>query len=185
MPDPEEIAEAFDRLQAELDDQIQARMANTRQVLLENFDQDVNDRLRIHRDKTLESLSDRERWLLALTRTELDGDAQFDDDQPRFHYDGHDSPQGITIFDWRVAEASDEIFYRQDHPLATRLIERAIAPPAAARRRAPSTMPPTVPIVSVLQPYIGQVRLAGTVQAHGRDARHGRVPHLRRRHRCG
>ncbi len=62
-----EIKAAFDRLQSELDEQIQKQMAATRQVLLENFDQDVAERLRINKDKTLESLNDRERWLLALS----------------------------------------------------------------------------------------------------------------------
>ena len=35
---PEEIKDAFDTLQRELDEQIQARMTSTRQVLTENFD---------------------------------------------------------------------------------------------------------------------------------------------------
>ena len=91
---PEQITAAFDRLQAELDEQIQARMASTRKALLENFDQEVNARLRIHRDRTLESLSDRERWLLELTRAELDGQARFDPEAPRFYYHGPDAPHG-------------------------------------------------------------------------------------------
>ena len=37
----EEIKTAFDKLQSELDEQIQARMAQTRVVLLENFDDEV------------------------------------------------------------------------------------------------------------------------------------------------
>lgn len=152
---PEEIARAFDQLQAELDEQIQVRMASTRQNLLENFDQEVNDRLRIHKDKTLESLSDRERWLLALTRAELDGDAHFDPARPRFRYDGPDAPHGDYNFDWREAEAKGEIFYRQDHGLAERLIQRA-----SARPLTPALV--TIDyeahgsIVSVLQPFIGR-----------------------------
>ncbi len=81
---PEEIAKAFDALQSQLTDQIQVRMDGTRQTLLENFDEEVTERLRVHRDKTLESLSDRERWLLNLTRTELKEEAEFASDQPRF-----------------------------------------------------------------------------------------------------
>ena len=82
----DEINTAFDRLQAELDEQIQARMAQTRQTLLENFDEDVSARLRVHRDRTLETLGERERWLLELTRTELDGQARFEPARPRFEY---------------------------------------------------------------------------------------------------
>lgn len=152
---PEEIAQAFDKLQGELDDQIQARMASTRQSLLENFDQEVNDRLRIHKDKTLESLSERERWLLSLTRTELDGHADFDLARPRFRYHGPDAPPGPYNFDWREAEAKGETFYRQDHALAERLIQRA-----AARRLETAVVTFDYEahgsIVSVLQPFIGR-----------------------------
>jgi hypothetical protein len=121
-----EIKTAFDRLQSDLDEQIKKQMAMTRQALLENFDQDVAERLRINKDKTLESLNDRERWLLALTRIELDGRAMFDSNQPRFEYRGSDAPVGNYHLDWKVAERLGDTFYRQDHPLAVRLIDTAI-----------------------------------------------------------
>jgi adenine-specific DNA-methyltransferase len=73
-----EIQAAFDALQAELDAKIQARLAATRRALMENFDEDVRARLKVSREKTVECLSQRERWLLDLTRVELDGQAQFD-----------------------------------------------------------------------------------------------------------
>ncbi len=97
---------------------------------MENFDEDVRSRLKISREKTLEYLSHREHWLLDLTRVELDGQAQFDPQMPRFLYTGEAAAgfrQGWYNLDWKVAEASDEHFYRPDHPLAQRLIERAIA----------------------------------------------------------
>ena len=123
----EEIAKAFDELQSQLTDTIQSRMAGTRQTLLENFDEEVTERLRVHRDKTLESLSDRERWLLALTRTELNGDAAFDPEQPRFNYTGSRSRQGFYHFDWKQAEKNGDTFYRIQHPLAVHLIEQAMS----------------------------------------------------------
>jgi ERCC4-related helicase len=126
---PAEITAAFDALQRELDEQIQSRMTNTRQVLLENFDEDVSARLRVNRDKTLATLSDREKALLDLTRIETDGDAHFDPDAPRFHYRGADGPEGTYQFDWKRAEEAGEHFYRQDHPLAVKLVERALTRP--------------------------------------------------------
>jgi len=122
-----EIQAAFDALQAELDAKIQARLAATRQALLEHFDEDVRSRLKISRDQTLECLSQRERWLFDLTRVELDGQARFDAQLPRFLYKGTDAPQGWYNLDWKAAEAAGEHFYRPDHPLAVRLIECAIA----------------------------------------------------------
>jgi len=128
----EEIRAAFDRLQAELDEQIEARMAQTREVLLENFDQDVSARLRVNRDRTLETLSNRERCLLELTRTELDGEARFEPERPRFLYSGERARQGWYHFDWKEAERNGDTFYRQDHPLAAHIIEQALSRDLAA-----------------------------------------------------
>lgn len=123
---PEQIAQAFDQLQADLDDQIQARMEDTREVLLENFDEDVAARLKVHRDKTLESLSEREQWLLNLTRSELNGEASFEQSEPRFRYTGNQTRPGFYHFDWKKAQANGDTFYREGHELARTLIDRAL-----------------------------------------------------------
>ncbi len=122
-----QIQAAFDALQAELDAKIQARLAATRKTLLEHFDEDVRSRLKISQHRTLESLSHRERWLLDLTRVELDGQAQFDADNPRFYYSGSEARPGWYNLDWKAAETADEHFYRPDHPLALKLIQQAMA----------------------------------------------------------
>ncbi|MBI2193067.1 MAG: hypothetical protein HYU36_13900 [Planctomycetes bacterium] len=101
-----------------------------------HFDEEVTARLRVHRDKTLESLSERERWLLGLTRSELNGEAVFEPDEPRFRYTGRPAPAcagtadrwwGTYHFDWRKAEKNGDIFYRQEHALATSTIQRALS----------------------------------------------------------
>ena len=150
----EEIKAAFDQLQAELDEQIQARLAQTREVLLENFDEEVSARMRVSRDQTLESLSQRERCLLELSRTELNGVARFEPDRPRFLYSGPHAPQGWYHFDWKEAEKNGDVFFRQDNPLATRIIDQAIN-----RDLAPSVIKldytASRQIVSVLKPLVG------------------------------
>jgi adenine-specific DNA-methyltransferase len=150
----DEIKAAFDRLQAELDEQIQARMAQTREVLLENFDADVSARLRVNRDKTLETLSNRERCLLELTRTELDGEARFEADRPRFHYTGERATRGWYHLDWKEAEKNGDTFYRQDHPLAAHIIEQSLS-----RKLPPATLVLDYgahrQVVSVLKPLVG------------------------------
>jgi SNF2 family DNA or RNA helicase len=122
----QEIQAAFDKLQAELDEQIQLRMADTRRSLLENFDEEVRSRLRVSQEKTVESLSQRERWLLSLTRTELGDTAKFDRQFPRFNYTGNLAGTGWYNLDWKQAETNGDIFYRQDHQLASQLIDRAL-----------------------------------------------------------
>ncbi|MFQ5779159.1 MAG: SNF2-related protein [Nitrospiria bacterium] len=151
----QEIQAAFDTLQTDLDSQIQARLTKTRQRLLEHLDEEVRSRLRVSQQKTVETLSQREHWLLDLTHAELDGHAEFDQALPRFHYNGPDARKGWYNLDWKQAEQRGEHFYRQDHPLALQLIERAIA------RNLPSAVV-TLDYsgyeskISILEPLVGQ-----------------------------
>jgi len=121
--DTEQIEQAFNTLQLELEEEIQGRLADTRQALLDNFDEYVSRRLRVYHDRAIESLNDRQLWLMSLTRFELDGRAQFSEEEPAFVLDERQS----FHLDWRVAEDSNRIFYRQDHPLAQELLEQATA----------------------------------------------------------
>ena len=152
---PEQITAAFDELQSELDGEIQVRMNDTREVLLENFDEEVTTRLKVHRDRTLESLSERERWLLNLTRSELNGEATFDKTEPRFQYTGNIAASGHYHLDWRKAQATGDTFYRQGHPLATTLIDRALK---RELKQATLTFDYSAygSVVSLLEPLIGQ-----------------------------
>ncbi len=122
---PEAIQEAFDLLQAELEEQVTSRMAETRQALLDNFDEEVHTRLKFHRKAAFSSLSQREQWLLALTQHELGDQATFDPQKPRFFYFGPEARHGNYCLDWKQAEKNRDTFYRLDHPLAQKLIQRA------------------------------------------------------------
>ena len=117
----EDIQQAFDLLQSELDEKISQAMMETRQSLLENFDEEVHARLKIHRDNALASLSKRSQWLMALTKQELGNEALFEDDKPRFRY-----AKVAYNLDWKEAEARDEVFYSSDYALAQSLIEKSI-----------------------------------------------------------
>lgn len=127
----EEIQTAFDALQAELDDKISQAMVETRRSLLENFDEEVHARLQLHRDDALSALSRRSQWLLALTRFELDGQAIFEAQHPRFQVRADDHAEsnapGFYNLDWKEAEARDEAFYSPEHPLAQRLLQTAFS----------------------------------------------------------
>lgn len=122
----EEIQTAFNQLQAELDEQIQNRMLQTRNKLLENFDEEVQARLNIYREQALSVLSQRQNWLLQLTKHELDGTAVFDADLPRFLYTGSLARNGYYNLDWKSAEKNDDIFYRSDHSLAQKLVDASL-----------------------------------------------------------
>jgi adenine-specific DNA-methyltransferase len=151
---PEEITAAFDRLQAELEEQIQAQLAETRQRLLDNFDEDVQARLRVHRDQAQASLDERGRWLLNLTRYELADHARFEPEIPRFRYEGDGARAGWYNLDWRDAEHRGDVFYRVDHPLAVGLVQRARDRQLPARRLAFDYRGHGA-TVAALEPFVG------------------------------
>ena len=128
---PEEINRAFDKLQQELDDKIQARMTDARSKLLENFDDDVNRRLKFNRDKTAEQIGRFEEWLWKLTQHELEDNAVYSADSFSFTLQklpefaaGACVPEG----NYRLVTQKNgvaEHHYRLGHPLAEKIIERA------------------------------------------------------------
>jgi hypothetical protein len=68
---PDEIQAAFDRLQFELSQEIDASLTRTRQQLLENFDDEVREKLKIRDDDSKAYLNRFERLLMQLTQYEL------------------------------------------------------------------------------------------------------------------
>jgi SNF2 family DNA or RNA helicase len=77
---PDEIESAFKALQTEMDERIQARMTDTRKILLENFDEDVHERLRIQLKDAKAQLDKFSKRFWSVTHHILDGKAQFNDD---------------------------------------------------------------------------------------------------------
>jgi superfamily II DNA/RNA helicase len=127
-----QIEEAFNTLHRELDEQIAARLAETRQKLLEHFDEEVHERLRLNREQTLRQISRFEEWLWNLTRHELQGYADFRPDHYAFHLET--LPEGLTEngirrgryqFLTKVDEREPSIHYRLGHPLAELLISQS------------------------------------------------------------
>jgi hypothetical protein len=122
----EQIKEAFDTLQLELDDKIKAGIDTARRAFLENFDAEVHERLRVHKDAAKQSLGEQQRMLLDLAKFGLGGRATFDKSEPRFQVkpEGAGDEQRFHL-EWQRAEALGDAFFRIDHPLAQELIEKA------------------------------------------------------------
>lgn len=78
-----EIERAFDDLQASLQEEIDARLAQTRRDILENLDEDVRKVLKVDYGAAKEFLSDGEARFLAVTRQALGGRVRFEADDPR------------------------------------------------------------------------------------------------------
>jgi len=155
---PEEIQTAFDQLQLQLSMEINEAMSSTRQKLLENFDDEVREKLKIRDEASRAYLNRFERLLMQLTRHELNGHAQFSGDstfrliaQP-FPSCADRIPLGLYELPRRSGAA---YLYRLNHPLAEALLARARGrdlPPAEIRfdyGRHDGK-------VSILEPYLGQ-----------------------------
>ncbi len=81
---PETIEEAFITLQKELETDINEKMQQTKSLLLENFDEDIHDLLKIQLDAAEQRLDKVGRWFWALTQHELDGKALFEESNHSF-----------------------------------------------------------------------------------------------------
>lgn len=121
----EEIQGAFDELQRELEDQIEDRMKITRQTLLETFDEEVHEKLRVNLLESREYLSRYENWLWQITRYYLAPYARFDSNDHCFFLESNPfSHEKIYPGPYRIGRnIEDANVYRIGHPLAQRIIE--------------------------------------------------------------
>ncbi|MEI6175771.1 MAG: SNF2-related protein [Verrucomicrobiota bacterium] len=124
---PEEIKTAFDALQLELDFEINVAMTATRRKLLENFDDEVRDKLKIRDDASKSFLNRFERQLIQLTRHELNGHARFHGDSSfELVSQPFADSQGIQLGRYELPRRSGEAhLYRLGHPLAEHVISLA------------------------------------------------------------
>jgi ERCC4-related helicase len=128
--DPEEIRRSFEQLQSQLSGEISEAMVKTRQVLLENFDEEVQDKLRIRAEDSSSTRNRFERLLLDLTRAELDDYAHFEGDSFELHRLPAGSAAGIALGRYELPRrAGESHLYRLGHPLAAWVIDQAKSRP--------------------------------------------------------
>lgn len=152
---PEEINTAFDELQAELSAQINDAMIHTRQQLLENFDDEVREKLRVSKERAEQYQTQFERMLMQLTQYALGPHAEFINDSAfrliTSPFNG-DAPPGLYELPRRSGEAH---LYRIGHPLAQRILAQVKAqalPPAEVA----FDLSHYAGKVTVLEPLLGQ-----------------------------
>ncbi|MEI6797682.1 MAG: SNF2-related protein [Pseudomonadota bacterium] len=167
---PEAIAAAFDALQAQLEEQIRSRMADTRRALLENFDDDVHSRLKLRLADAREQLDRVGRKFWDLTVAILSDGAEFDevnfafnlvappapDLRPgRYHLISRDSGADHTKTEHGY------FLYRLSHPLGEHVITTAKATdtPVAELRFDVTSHPTHVAIVETLKGRRGWLTL--------------------------
>jgi len=154
----EEIKVAFDQLQLELSLEINQAMTQTRRKLLENFDDEVREKLKVRADASVASLNRVERALMRLTSHELRGHAErVDDSSFRLNSCPFSSePGAIPLGFYELPRRSGEAhLYRLGHPLAEAVIRQAKARelPAADVR---FSYEEHYGKVSALEPFVGK-----------------------------
>lgn len=125
---PEEISNHFASLQQELAGEITETMTQTRQLLLENFDEEVHAKLKKHADDSETILNRYERMLMDLTRTALTAHAEFSGDNG-FNLQSLPSStlqEQVPLGRYELPRRSGEAYlYRLGHPLAEWLLAQA------------------------------------------------------------
>ena len=151
---PEQIQFEFDQLQRELEGQIVEGQRDAREKLLDNFDQEVVEKVRIESQDVLDRFNGR---LWRLTRHVLRDYARFDD--ANFSFLLHSNPfagESIHPGPYRMGRRSEDAnIYRVGHALAQRVLARA---------QALSTPPVEITFgyrqsgkkIAILEPFVGQ-----------------------------
>lgn len=131
---PLEITDAFDALQAELEEQISSRMEETRQTLLDHFDEDVHARLKLRLDETRAQLDRISGKFWDVTKYILDDAAEFDSNTLTFDLLQPPIPKldkgryhliSKTKEDGRDANDFGSFLYRLSHPLGEHVLDAA------------------------------------------------------------
>ncbi len=128
-----EINTQFDLLQEEMEEQISVAMDATRQKLLENFDAEVHDKLKINLEQSKNYLNKYEQMLYKITQCSLQEHADFDDQSSDFElknnpYQNTVKGKGIPLGKYRMGTPDnrpieDAHIYRPGHALAQCLIK--------------------------------------------------------------
>ena len=129
---PEAIETAFTNLQKELEQHINEKIKATQQILIENFDEDIHDLLKIKLDQAEERLDKVGRWFWRLTKHILEGKAAFEDDKYAFEID-HKIAPSTPIGKYQLvrkqgaASIENAHTYRLTHPLGEYVLQEGAA----------------------------------------------------------
>lgn len=117
----DEIKQAFDKMQEEYKDKIDHTISKARHSLLENFDEEVANLLKVRNDDTIKCVNKYEKWLYSFAISAC-GDKIEILDGVRFYYNSNDSFRGYYNLNWKNSEIRREVFFRRDHLLCEKLM---------------------------------------------------------------
>tara|TARA_Y100001937_G_C7135104_1_gene339515 strand:+ start:353 stop:3214 length:2862 start_codon:yes stop_codon:yes gene_type:complete len=167
--EPEQIAIQFEELRKELDEQINQAMDDTRQKLLENFDAEVHDKLKVNLQESKAYLDKYSQWLWQITQFALAEHANFNITGVGTNYRFELTKQppnaspSIVLGLYEIGkDIEDAHVYRLGHPLAKHVIKQlteAVTPSAHLEFNLTNHSQQ----VNALQPLVGQ---SGIISLH-------------------
>jgi len=122
----DQINKAFDELQDQMSQSIQAGLKGAKETLLENFDVDVHDKLRMRLNDSKAYLEQYENWLWQITQYYLGSKGEFSDSDHSFKLLSNPFPnQNIESGPYRIGkQIEDAHIYRTGHPLAELILNQ-------------------------------------------------------------
>lgn len=124
----EDIQREFDELQEELSDQINSKMIEARQSILENFDEDVANRLANCQKDTVASLDKFSQWMYYFFL--IHGAERVEPlNEWRFSLTEEDGTKKIYNLKWKDAETEGDLFLRRDDAFFRKWLDEAISTP--------------------------------------------------------
>jgi superfamily II DNA/RNA helicase len=176
---PAAIHTAFEQLQLDMAGEISDAMLKARKSLLENFDEDVQERLRLRSQDAKASLNKLERLLMRFTNAALAEYAEFNSDETSFSLNS--KPSFLSAYEPEIGRyelprrSEDAHIYRLGHPLAQALLQHAKQLPLPATKIVLDYAAYGAK-VSVIEPLLGQhgwlevqslqIRSLGAVEEH-------------------
>ena len=162
---PEAIEAAFADLRREMDDVIKHREASARQALLDHFDADVHDKLKLRLDEARVRLDRIGRQFWALTRWALADVAVFPDGVYRFDLQ-HSPAPGLRPGRYELVsresqEVAEAFVYRLSHPLGEHVLHAGLTVETPTQRVVfdVSSHPLKVSVVEALKGQSGWLTL--------------------------
>ena len=130
----DEINEAFERLQISSSDKISEKLNETKNIVLEQFDEDVHSKLKLQLDEAEKRVDSISKMFWGVTKIILKENANFDDEKYVFELKNSPfeeiSPGQYKLGSYRmIAKGQDRGDYLQNyrlsHPLGEKVIEKA------------------------------------------------------------
>lgn len=161
----EQIEAAFQELREQLDASIKARMASTRQMLLEFFDEEIHQRLRLQLEGAKQQLDRFGKQFWMLTKHIIAQSAAFNDENLTFQLNIPPKPDinvgAYHLISKMKENVEGEFLYRLSHPLGEYVVDHAksLPMPIAEVEFDVSNHPTRISVVEALKGQSGWMTL--------------------------